>query len=89
MYAKTFLGATIQRMADYMKPSINVKPDHVIRHIGTADLNSNLTPKEIAANIVNLATEMKTEKCDVSISGTIKRTDKLELNKKGWRSIVY
>ena len=59
------------------------KPDHVILHIGTNDLNSNAALTEIAAKIVNLATEMKTEICDVSISGIIIRTDKPELNKKG------
>ena len=68
---------------DYMKPSIRAKPDHAILHIGTNDLNSNATSNEIAANIVNLAAEMKTEKCTVSISGIIIRTDKPELNKKG------
>ena len=83
MYAKTFPGATIKCMADYMKPSIRAKLDHAILHIGTNDLNSNATPNEIAANIVNLAAEMKTEKCTVSISGIIIRTDKPELNKKG------
>ena len=66
-----------------MKPSIRAKPDHAILHIGTNDLNSNARPNEIAANIVNLAAEMKTEKCTVSISGIIIRTDKPELNKKG------
>ena len=74
---KNFTGATIQCMADYMKPSIRAKPDHVILHVGTNDLNSNATPNEIAANIVGLATEMKTENCDVSISGIIIRIDKL------------
>ena len=83
VYTKTFPGATIKCMADYMKPSIRAKPDHAILHIGTNDLNSNATPNEIAANIVNLAAEMKTEKCTVSISGIIIRTDKPELNKKG------
>ena len=83
VYAKTFPGATIKCMADYMKPSIRAKPDHAILHIGTNDLNSNATPNEIAANIVNLAAETKTEKCTVSISGIIIRTDKPELNKKG------
>ena len=83
VYAKTFPGATIKCMADYMKPSIRAKPDHAILHIGTNDLNSNATPNEIVANIVNLAAEMKTEKCTVSISGIIIRTDKPELNKKG------
>ena len=83
VYAKTFPGATTQCMADYMKPSVRAKPDHIILHVGTNDLNSNATPNEIASNIVNIATEMKTEKCDVSISAIIIRTDKQDLNEKG------
>ena len=79
VYAKTFPGTTIKCMADYMKPSIRAKPDHAILHISTNDLNSNATPNEIAANIVNLAAEMKTEKCTVSLSGIII----------DWKSILY
>ena len=83
VYAKSFPGATTQCMADYMKPSIRAKPDHIIVHVGTNDLCSNASPNEIATNIVKLTTEMKTDKCDVSISGIIIRTDKPDLNRKG------
>ena len=69
-------------MADYMKPSVHAKPDHIILHVGTNDLNSNETLNAIASNIINIATVMKTEKCDVSISAII-RTDKQDLNEKG------
>ena len=83
VYAKSFPGATIQCMMDYMKPSIRAKPDHIILHVGTNDLQSNATPSEIAEKITSLASEMKSNKCDVSISAIIIRTDKPDLNKKG------
>ena len=55
-------------MADYMKPSIRAKPNHFIFHVGTNDLNSKRTPDEIAKTIIDLASELKSEKSDVSIS---------------------
>ena len=70
-------------MMDYMKSSIRAKPDHIILHVGTNDLQSNATPSEITEKITSLASEMKSNKCDVSISAIIIRTDKLDLNKKG------
>ena len=39
-----------------------------ILHIGTNDLNLNRPPDEIAKTIVDLASELKSEKSDVSIS---------------------
>ena len=46
-------------------------------------MQSNATPSEIAEKITSLASEMKSNKCDVSISAIIIRTDKPDLNKKG------
>ena len=83
VFVKSFSGATTQCMVDYMKPSIRTQPDHFILHVGTNDLTSNSPSDEIARNIINLASEMKSEKSDVSISTIITRADKPELNKKG------
>lgn len=83
VFVKSFSGATTQCMVDYMKPSIRTQPDHFILHVGTNDLTSNTPSDEIARNIINLASEMKSEKSDVSISTIITRADKPELNKKG------
>ena len=65
---RTFPRATTQCMADYMKPSIRAKPNHFIFHVGTNDLTSKRTPDEIAKIIIDLASELKSEKSDVSIS---------------------
>ena len=65
---RTFPRATTQCMADYMKPSIRAKPNHFTFHVGTNDLTSKKTPDEIAKTIIDLASELKSEKSDVSIS---------------------
>ena len=70
-------------MADYMKPLIWTKPNYFILHVGTNDLNSNRPPDQITKTIIDLASELKSEKSDVSISSIIMRADKLELNKMG------
>ena len=48
-------------MADYMKPSIRVKPNRFILDFGTNDLRSNRPPDEIAKAIIDLASELKSE----------------------------
>ena len=39
----SFSGATVQCIADYVKPSLCDKPSHLILHIGINDLNSSKT----------------------------------------------
>ena len=65
---RTFPGATTQCMANYMKSWIRAKPNHFILHVGTNDLNSDRPPDEIAKTIIDLASELTSEKFDVSIS---------------------
>ena len=83
VFVRSFPGATTQCMADYMKPSVRVKPSHFILHVGTGDLYSNVPPDEIAKAIIDLASELKSEKSDVSFSSIVMRADKPELNEKG------
>ena len=83
VYVRSFPGAKVQCMEDYKKPSIRDKPDHFIIHVGTNDLNSEVSPKSIAESIVDLAMSLKTESNDVSVSNIILRTDNSLLNQKG------
>ena len=41
VFVRTFPGETIQCMADYMKPLVQVNPNRFLLHIGTNNLNSN------------------------------------------------
>ena len=56
---------------------------HFILHVGTNDLNWNRPPDQIEKAIIDLASELKSEKSSVSISSIIMGADKPELNKKG------
>ena len=80
---KTFSGATVSCMEDYMKPSLRNPPDHFILHVGTNDLSSEKCSMEIAKSIINLACRLKNEIHDVSVSTIILRTDDKKLNEKG------
>ena len=64
-------------MKDQMKPSMREKPDHIILHIGTNDLNSDRVPDLIVKSIFDLAIAIKNNSQNVSISNIIMRNDKL------------
>ena len=66
-------------MHDYVKPLVRSSPDYFILHVGTNDLPSNKSPEEIARSITDLATSIKNEKHDVSISNIIIRADDKKL----------
>ena len=52
---KSFSGATLKGMKDFIKPLTRRKPDKLILHVGTNDLKRN-PPSEIAESMVDLAT---------------------------------
>ena len=71
IYVKTFSGATVSCMEDYMKPSLRNPPDHFVLQVGTNDLYSGKSSMEIAESIINLACRLKNEIHDVSVSTII------------------
>ena len=70
-------------MKDYMKPSLRENPDHFLLQVGTNDLNTERSPELIAKSIVDLATTLKGNSCDESVSNIIVHTDNSNLNEKG------
>ena len=80
---KQFSGAKTKCMNDYMKPSLWENPDHFILHAGTYDLNMEESPEFIAKSIVDLATTLKGNYLDVSVSNVIVRTDNTEAATRG------
>ena len=78
---KSFPGASVECMVDYVKPSTKFKPDTFVLHCGTNDLRSEKGSIEIATNIINLAKEIKTNENDIIISSLVTRND--ALNTKG------
>ncbi|RUA05886.1 MAG: hypothetical protein DSY43_03480 [Gammaproteobacteria bacterium] len=73
---KSFAGASVEDMSDFVKPLLRKQPDKIVLHIGTNDLRSS-EPQTIADSITDLAHEIELQSPDTSIaiSGIITRTD--------------
>ena len=82
VYEWSFPGAKVQCMDDCKKLSIRDEPDHFIVHVGTNDLNSEVSSKSIAESIVYLTMTLKTESNNVSVSNIVLRTDNSLSNQK-------
>ena len=71
---RSFTGAKVKCMKDYVKPCIRENdPDHVIMHVGTNKMNSELPPERIAKSVIDVAKNVKTDTRSVRISGIIPR----------------
>ena len=75
IYVKSFPGAKLADMQDYVRPSQRYDPDLFILHTGSNDLNSVKTPEEISEEIIKLALNLKTDKNEIVVSGIIGRKD--------------
>ena len=82
IYVKSLSGAKTSCLKDYVKPALQSTPNHFILHGGTNDLYSNQTSKVIARKIVDLATSLKNNHCNVSDSNIILRIDNSKFNAK-------
>ena len=82
-YVKSFNGATISYMEDYVKPSLRYNPDLIILECGTNDLRSENSPEIIAGRIIKVAEKMKSVDNEIIISGILPRKDDIRLNEKG------
>ena len=59
VFVKSFSGAKVSCMEDYIQPTLRETPGHVILHVGTNDVTTKQDPQQIAENIINLAVKMK------------------------------
>ena len=82
VYVKSFPGATVEDMADYVRPTMKRSPDLIVLHAGTNNLRDEVPARTIADNVMKLALEMKNEANDVMVSGLIVRSDDENLNQK-------
>lgn len=55
-----FPGATIEDMADYIKPILRKKPEELVLHVGTNDLTTS-EPRQVAEALVDLASTASIE----------------------------
>ena len=83
IYVKTFSGATVSCIEDYMKPFLRNSPDHFILHVGANELSSERSMLMKIAESINLSCRLKNEVHDISVSIIILRTDDKKLNEKG------
>ena len=76
IYVKTFPGATVDDMSDYVMPSLRRTPTEVFLHVGTNNVKSS-EPREIAEGIVNLGLKIQNHSpdCKITISSLIVRSD--------------
>ena len=87
VYARTFPGAKLKSMKDYVKPCIGENnPDYVILHVDTNELNSELTPERIAKSVIDVGKNIQTNYRTVSISCIVPHNDNfnkeaMEVNK--------
>ena len=63
VYVKSFSGAKVMCMEDYVKPTLREMYTHIILHVETNDVPTKKAPEQIAENIANLAVKLK-RNCD-------------------------
>ena len=78
VYVRGFAGAKVRCMKDRIKPSLREKPDHIVVHVGINDLVSDRPPDLIAKSIVDVASSMKNENHDVTVSNIKAQADHFE-----------
>ena len=80
---KHFSGAKTKDMESYIIPTLEQNPETIIIHSGTNDLKSDISPEEIAKDIIKLTTSCKTQTNKVILSSIVPRYD--NLNEKATR----
>ena len=75
MSDKSFSGAKVRCMEDYIQPTLRETPGNIILHVGTNDVTTKQDLQQIAESIINLAVKIK-KNCDVSISSITARNEK-------------
>ena len=73
---KDFPGVRVRCMQDCLRPTIRENPNHIILHIGTNDLTTNIPPEKVAESIINLASPLKSNSCSEAISNITVRNDR-------------
>ena len=76
VFAKSISGAKTKCMKSYIIPTEELEPDAIVIHCGTNDLRRQEQPEEIAYEIANLSSSIKSKKNEVVVSGIIPRQDR-------------
>ena len=73
VYLRSFTGAKVKCMKDYVKPCIRENDPDQIMHVRTNEMNSELLPERIAKSVIDVAKNEKIDTRSVNISGIIPR----------------
>ena len=71
---KTFGGAKIEDMRDYVMPTLRTRPEALILHCGTNNLK-NENEERLTNKIIALAVDIKKRVPNVAVSGIVSRAD--------------
>ena len=75
VYVKDLPGARVRCIQHYVRPTIKENPDHIIIHVGTNDLTTNIPPEKVAESVIDLASSLKSNSCSVAMSNITVRND--------------
>ena len=81
---KSFAGARIADMEDYLRPLLRKEPDEIILHVGTNNIRDE-SPRSVAEGIVNRVTQIQQDfppSTHLTISPLLPWSDNLEFNDK-------
>ena len=80
---KSFSGATVEDMNDFLRPTTRRQPDKLVIHVGTNNIRSS-TPQNVADEVTKVAHQFKQEskKTRIIISSLITRSDNPEFASK-------
>ena len=71
VFVKSISGAKTKCMKSYIIPTVELEPDAIVIHCGTNDLSRQEQPEEVAYEIANLASSIKSKRNEVVVSGII------------------
>ena len=69
IFAKSISGAKTKCMKSYIISTVELEPNVIVIHCATNDLRRQEQPEEIAYEIANLASSIKSKKNEVVVSG--------------------
>ena len=85
---KSISGAKTKCMKSYIIPTVELKLDAIVIHCGTNDLRRQEQSEEIAYEIANIASSIKSKKNEVVVSGIIPRKDRFKAKAKETNEIL-
>ena len=76
---KSFSGANVDQMKNYVKRTIEDKPDGIILHLRPNELQKKKNEVQMAEEIIGIGSKsIEQEKISITVSGLIARSDPFE-----------